>query len=102
MEFDIDKEDLMENIRTRLKPELATISYNTYIAPLKIESIENSHIVFQCDVFFKIDALEHKYASLILETIKDITNREFTFSVHSLEADPNKKNTNNSSKTQII
>ena len=97
MEFDIDKEDLMENIRTRLKPELATISYNTYIAPLKIESIENSHIVFQCDVFFKIDALEHKYASLILETIKDITNREFTFSVHSLEADPNKKNTNNSS-----
>ena len=94
MNFNIDKNELMESIRKRLKPELATISYTTYIEPLIIEKIDDSHIVFQCDGNLKKDALEHKYASLVLDTIKDITNREYTFSVHSLENDKNEKDTN--------
>ncbi len=94
MNFNIDKNELMESIRKRLKPELATISYTTYIEPLIIEKIDDSHIIFQCDGNLKKDALEHKYASLVLDTIKDITNREYTFSVHSLENDKNEKDTN--------
>ncbi len=94
MNFNIDKNELMESIRKRLKPELANISYTTYIEPLIIEKIDDSHIVFQCDGNLKKDALEHKYASLVLDTIKDITNREYTFSVHSLENDKKEKDTN--------
>ena len=94
MNFNIDKNELMESIRKRLKPELANISYTTYIEPLIIEKIDDSHIVFQCDGNLKKDALEHKYASLVLDTIKDITNREYTFSVHSLENEKKEKDTN--------
>ena len=93
--LDLDKNDLMEQIREQLKYEIADLTYTTYIQTLSIESIDNSNIVFQTDTIYKKDMLEHRYSSLILNAIHDITNRNFTFSVNLLETNtPTDSNSN--------
>ena len=84
MDYEIDKEDLMNKIKELLEPELTRISFNTYIRNLIIEDISDSNIVFQCDGPLIKDSLENKYAPLILNTIQYLTNREYTFSVHNV------------------
>ena len=84
MDYNIDKEDLMNRIKELLAPELTTISFNTYIKDLIIEDISGSHIIFQCDGPLIKDYLENKYAPLILNTIQYLTNRAYTFSVHNV------------------
>ena len=87
MELNLDKAELMSRIKEALKSEIVPIIYDTNIQPLKIEHIDNSNIVFQCDGNYIKDVLENRYSSLILHTIKTITNKDYTFSVHSLEED---------------
>ena len=41
-----DKKDLMEKIKNELRKELTQISFNTWINPLYIRSIDGNHIVF--------------------------------------------------------
>ena len=85
MEYEFDKDELMEKIKSLLLPEISPISFNTYINPLKIESISENNIVFVCKGIFIKDMLENRFAPLILSTISYITNRDFTFSVHDIE-----------------
>ena len=93
--LDLDKNDLMEQIRNQLRPEMTYLFFNTYIQPLTIESIDNSNIVFQTDTIYKKDMLEHRYSSLLLNAIHDLTNRNFTFSVNLLEQNtPTDSNSN--------
>ena len=94
MDLDFSPDELMAKIRELLRPEMTPISFNTYINPLIIESMDKHNIVFQCDADYIKDMLDSKYSSLILNTIQYITNRNITFSVHSLEKDrqkPDKK-----------
>ena len=93
MELCLDKTELMSRIKEALKSEIVPIIYDTNIQPLIIEHIDNSNIVFQCDGSYIKDVLENRYSSLILHTIKMITNKDYTFSVHSLEEDGAKKTT---------
>ena len=44
--MEIDKDELMANIKKELEPEITKISYDTWIAPLGIKSIEGNNIVF--------------------------------------------------------
>ena len=85
MEYEVNKEELMEKIKSLLVPEISPISFNTYINPLTIESISDNNIVFICKGSFIKDMLENRFAPLILSTISYITNRDFTFSVHDIE-----------------
>ena len=87
MDPNLDKAELMDRIKAALKNEIVPIIYDTNIQPLIIESIDDSNIVFQCDVNYIKDLLINRYSSLILHTIRTITNKEYTFSVHSLEED---------------
>ncbi len=80
----IDKNELIENIRNELKPEVTKISYDTWIAPLDIRSIEGNHIVFTATSEFQKDFIENKYRPLIFNTLRFITNRDWTFSVIDL------------------
>ena len=89
MEYELDKDELMEKIKSLLRPEISPISFNTYINPLKIESISENNIVFVCKGIFIKDMLENRFAPLILSTISYITNRDFTFSVHDIEKKEN-------------
>lgn len=80
----IEKEELITKIRELLKPELTQISYDTWIVPLGIKSIEGNNIVFTTNSEFQKDFIENKYRSLLLNTLRYITNKEWTYSVIDL------------------
>ena len=77
----IEKEELVAKIKEVLKPELTQISYETWILPLDIRSIDGNHIVFTTNSEYQQDFIENKYRSLIFNTLRFITNKEWTFSV---------------------
>lgn len=77
----LDKDDLVLKIKELLKPEVTKISYDTWILPLDIRSISGEHIVFTTISEFQKDFIENKYRSLIFNTLRYITNKDWTFSV---------------------
>ena len=81
----IEKDELISKIREALKPELTQISFDTWILPLGIRSIDGNHIVFTAVSEYQQDFIENKYRILIFNTLKYITNREWTFSVINLD-----------------
>ncbi len=80
----IDKDDLLLKIKELLKPEVTKISYDTWILPLGIRSIDGDNIVFTAISEFQKDFIENKYRSLIFNTLRYITNKDWTFSVIDL------------------
>ena len=79
--MEIDKDELLSKLKDLLKNEVSTISYDTWIAPLDIDSIKDDHIVFIVISEFQRDFIENKFNSLIFNTLRYITNKEWTFSV---------------------
>ena len=77
----IDKDELLNKLKDLLKDELSTISYETWILPLTIDSIKDDHIVFIVTSEFQKDFIENKFKSLIFNTLRYITNKEWTYSV---------------------
>ena len=103
----IEKEELIAKIKELLKPEVTKISYDTWIMPLDIRSIDGNHIVFTANSEFQKDFIENKYKSLIFNTLRYITNKDWTFSVVDLtkeDEDDSKDiitNNSNSSPAEI-
>ena len=77
----IDKDELLSKLKELLKDEISTISYETWILPLGIDSIKDEHITFTVVSPFQKDFIENKFSSLIFNTLRYITNKEWTFSV---------------------
>ena len=77
----VNKDELLQKLKDLLKDELTPISYETWILPLGIESIDDNHIVFSIVSDFQRDFIETKLRSLIFNTLRYITNKEWTFSV---------------------
>ena len=77
----VDKDELLSKLKELLKDEVSTISYDTWIAPLGIDSINDDNIVFTATSDFQKDFIENKFNSLIFNTLRYITNKEWTFSV---------------------
>ena len=77
----VDKDELLSKLKELLKNEVSTISFDTWIAPLGIDSINDDNIVFTATSDFQKDFIENKFNSLIFNTLRYITNREWTFSV---------------------
>ena len=86
----IDKEELVAKIKELLKPEVTKISYDTWILPLDIRSIDGDNIVFTTISEFQKDFIENKYKSLIFNTLRYITNKDWTFSVVDLSKEEQK------------
>ncbi len=80
-----EKDELMKKIKDELRPELTKISFDTWINPLDIRSIDGNHIVFTTVSEFQRDFVENKYKPLLLNTLKFITNRDWTYTVVDLE-----------------
>ena len=91
----VDKDELLSKLKELLKDEVSTISYDTWIAPLGIDSINDDNIVFTATSDFQKDFIENKFNSLIFNTLRYITNREWTFSVIDISS-------NESSDASII
>ena len=86
-----DKRDLIEKMKNEIRPELTKISYDTWIKPLDIKSIEGNHIVFTATSDFQKDFIEGKYKDLILNTLSFITNKIWTFSVVDISNESKEK-----------
>ena len=82
--MNVDKDELLSKLKELLKGEVSTISYDTWFAPLGIDSIKDEHIVFTVNSEFQQDFIENKFNNLIFNTLRYITNKEWTFSVIDL------------------
>ena len=82
--MEIDKDELLSKLKELLKGEVSEISYTTWILPLGIRSIKDDHITFNVVSEYQQDFIENKFRSLIFNTLKYITNKEWTFSTVDL------------------
>ena len=82
--MEIDKDELLSKLKELLKGEVSEISYTTWIVPLGIQSIKDDHITFNVVSEYQQDFIENKFRSLIFNTLKYITNKEWTFSTIDL------------------
>ena len=80
----IDKDELLTKLKELLKDEVSKISYDTWMNPLGIKSIEGDNIVFTTVSEYQKDFIENKYRSLVFNTLRYITNKDWTFSVIDL------------------
>ena len=87
----LDKKDLIDKIKNELRKELTQISFNTWIKPLEIRSIDGNHIVFTTVSEYQKDFVETKYKPLLLNTLIFITNRDWTYTVIDLEKEAKEK-----------
>lgn len=83
MDSSMDGKEIVEKMQEALSKEIPFIIYMTYLAPLKFNSLQGNHLSLKCDSPYVKEAAESRYADLLLNTLKFITNRDFTFSVIS-------------------
>ena len=76
-----NKEDLLTKAKTLLQGEVTSISYNTWIKNLEIDSISNNKIVLIAQSKMQKDAIEARFFDLILNTFNYITNTSCELSV---------------------
>ena len=81
----IDKNELLNQAKELLKEEVTQIAFQTWFSPMEIAEMNDSHIVLKASSPYGGELLQTRYAELILNTFKFITNREWTFSVISEE-----------------
>ena len=82
--MEIDKDELLVKIKDTLKGEVSSISYDTWISSLGIKSIDENNIVFTTLSEYQRDFIENRFKDLMFNTIKYITNKEYTFAVIDL------------------
>lgn len=69
------KNDLLTKAKDLLKQELTSISYSTWINSLEIKSVNDNKIVLIAQSTFQKEAIESRYAELIVNTFNFITNK---------------------------
>ena len=77
--------DLLTKAKELLKEETTTISYETWIKILEIQSAENGHIVLLTSSNFQKNIVLSKYLDLLTNTFNYLTGRECTVSIVSRE-----------------
>ena len=77
----IDKDELLNQAKDLLKEEVTQIAFQTWFSSLEIAEMNDSHIVLKTNSEYAGELLQTRYADLVLNTFKFITNREWTFSV---------------------
>ena len=78
-----DTADILKKAKELLKEEMTTISFNTWIVPLEIDSINENNIVFICRDPFQKDQLESRFHDLIINTFNLILQKKCTFTIVS-------------------
>ena len=88
----IDKDELLNKLKELLEDEVSKISFETWIKPLGIRAIEKDNIVFKTVSEYQKDFIENKFNSLIFNTLRYITNKDWTFSVIDLSKETEENN----------
>lgn len=106
MDSSMNGQEIVDKMQAALKQEIPNITYSTYLEVLKYESLEGNHITFQCNSKYEKETAETRYASLLINALKYVTNRDFTFSIHSLDEDEEKQDghqeTHQNQESEII
>ena len=79
----MDKNELLDRAKELLKDEVTEIAYETWFGPMIITEMSDSKIVLKASSPYAKEMLETRYADLILNTFKFITNRDWTVTVFS-------------------
>ena len=77
----IDKDELLNQAKELLKDEVTQIAFQTWFSSLEIAEMNDNHIVLKTTSEYACELLQTRYADLVLNTFKFITNKEWTFSV---------------------
>ena len=77
----IDKDELLNQAKELLKEEVTQIAFQTWFSSLEIAEMNDNHIVLKTTSEYACELLQTRYADLVLNTFKFITNKEWTFSV---------------------
>ena len=96
----IDKDELLNQAKDLLKDEVTQIAHDTWLKTLEITKMTEDHIVFKAVSEYHQELIQTRYADLILNTFKYLTNREWTFSVY-YEKENDKKNVGNNTIVSI-
>lgn len=75
------KNDLLTKAKDLLKEEMTSISYTTWVKNLEIKSVHDNKIVLIAQSTFQKEAIETRYAELIVNTFNFITNKNCEISV---------------------
>ena len=81
----IEKDELLNQAKELLKEEVTQIAYETWFSPMTITEMTNNKIVLKASSPYAKEMLETRYADLVLNTFKFITNKDWTVSVFAYE-----------------
>ena len=89
-----NNDDLLTKAKTLLQNEVTSISYNTWIKNLEIESVKENKIILIAQSKMQKDAIESRFFDLLLNTFNYITNTscELTIIEKSNKNDEKKEN----------
>ena len=85
----IDKNELLNKAKELLKIEMTEIAFETWFGPVEITEMTDTNIVLKANSKYAREMLETRYADLVLNTFKYITNKDWNISVF---ADEDKQN----------
>ena len=77
--------ELLTKAKELLKEEVTTISYETWIKGIEIQSVDNEKINLLVTNNFTRDFLISKYSSLLTNTFNYLTNKECVVTIYSRE-----------------
>lgn len=84
-------EEIWQKILNYFSSKLTNISFNTWFKDTKLISIDNNEFKIYITSEFKKNFIETKYSDLIDEGIKEVTGKDYTFSLVT-EYNSSKKN----------
>ena len=77
----IEKDELLNQAKELLKDEVTQIAFQTWFSSMEITEMTENNIVLKASSQYGKEMLETRYADLVLNTFKFITNKDWTFSV---------------------
>ena len=82
----VEQIDLLDQAKELLKEEVTTLTYETWIKPLEIVSINTNNITLSTITTFQKEFIEGKYMDLLSNTFKFITNIDRPITIISLDS----------------
>ena len=76
-----DKEELLTKAKNLLQNEVTSISYNTWIKKLEIDSVTDTTITLIAQSKMQKDAIENRFLELFVNTFNYITNKSYEINV---------------------
>ena len=85
-------DELLTKAKELLREETTSISFDTWIKDLEIESMNSGNIVLITPTNFKKDYLDSKYHELLVNTFKFLTQKECSVTIISQESNKSENN----------